>query len=270
MAAPPTEPPVYPLKRNTLASTRLNYNHFWMKALTGYLLHPSIPTEKENLRVVDVGAGTGIWISELAGTLPNANFDAVDVSADQFPPTSIRPPNVSWWTHDCFQPFPAEYLGKFDVVNVRFWTCIINDDRSDALFQNVITLLKPGGYLSWFEPLPDSAEVHAPPGYGPTPACDQLADSWRKPTASSSYDWVNNLPQTFERNGIPVTAEDKYQNPKYLWPVQAQSENLGLSEYAYSSPSVADFQEALAKEHAAGVFVHVTWTCVVGRKLEAS
>lgn len=82
--------------------------------------------------------------------------------------------------------------------------------------------------------------------------------------------WINNLPQAFERNGIEVTAQDKYENPKYLWPIQAQTENLGLSEYLYSNPSIAGLQEALAKEHAAGAFVHITWTWVVGRKSHSS
>lgn len=82
-----------------------------------------------------------IWISELATTLPEAVFDAVDISAEQYPPEAFRAPNVSFWTHDCFKPFPKEYLGKFNVVNVKFWLCFINDDVADKVFQNVVTLL---------------------------------------------------------------------------------------------------------------------------------
>jgi hypothetical protein len=37
----------------------LNFNHFWMKGLAGYLLHPKIPTDQAELRVADLGAGTG-------------------------------------------------------------------------------------------------------------------------------------------------------------------------------------------------------------------
>lgn len=37
----------------------LNFNHFWMKGLAGYLLHPKIPTHKHGLRIADLGAGTG-------------------------------------------------------------------------------------------------------------------------------------------------------------------------------------------------------------------
>jgi tRNA1(Val) A37 N6-methylase TrmN6 len=38
----------------------LNFNHFWMKSIAGYLLHPKIPTDQEGLRIADLGAGTGL------------------------------------------------------------------------------------------------------------------------------------------------------------------------------------------------------------------
>jgi hypothetical protein len=41
---------------------------------------------------------------------------------------------------------------------------------------------------------------------------------------------------------------------------------MGLGEYLYSDASIANYQEALSEEHAKGVFVDLTWTCVVGRK----
>jgi hypothetical protein len=82
-----------------------------------------------------------IWVSEVAARVPNASFDAVDISADQFPPKSFRPPNVHFWTHNCFEIFPAEYLGRFDIVNARFWLCIVNDDVADKLLDNFLTLL---------------------------------------------------------------------------------------------------------------------------------
>jgi chemotaxis methyl-accepting protein methylase len=82
-----------------------------------------------------------IWVSEVAASLPNAKFDAVDISADQFPPESFRAPNVHFWTHNCVEPFPDEFLGKFDIVNARFWLCIVNDDVADKLLDNFLTLL---------------------------------------------------------------------------------------------------------------------------------
>lgn len=61
-------------------------------------------------------------------------------------------------------------------------------------------------------------------------------------------------------------AEDQHRNPVYYQPIGAQTVLLGLAEYLYRDSSVERYQEELAKEHAEGAFVDVTWTCVVGRK----
>ncbi|KAF2869228.1 S-adenosyl-L-methionine-dependent methyltransferase [Massariosphaeria phaeospora] len=256
----------YPLKRNALASTRLNFNHFWMKGITGYLLHPEIPTEKDNLRIADVGTGTGIWAGEIAVQLPDAKIDAIDISAAQFPPAPFRKSNTHFWTHDCFKPFPDEYLGQFDIVHARFWLCIINDDVAKPLMENLLTLLKPGGYLQWMEPLPRTAYVLARNGGAPTPACDKLVKTWDKPTPRSSYDWVHALPQLFEELKLEVLVEEKHENSQHYLPVGAQTVLLGLSEYLYANPNIEEYIEQLAGEHAAGAYVDVKWTCVVSRK----
>jgi hypothetical protein len=48
---------------------------------------------------------------------------------------------VQFWTHNCFEPFADEYLGRFDIVNAQFWLCIVNDDVADKLLDNFLTLL---------------------------------------------------------------------------------------------------------------------------------
>jgi chemotaxis methyl-accepting protein methylase len=94
-----------------------------MRALTGYLLHPSISIPDDT-----------------------SSFTAFDISSAQYPPSSIAPPNVEWKEHNCFEPFPEEYVGRFDVVNARFWLCIVNDDVAGRLFENVVKLLSTYSY----------------------------------------------------------------------------------------------------------------------------
>ncbi|KAF2197605.1 S-adenosyl-L-methionine-dependent methyltransferase [Delitschia confertaspora ATCC 74209] len=238
-----------------------------MKSLAGYLLHPKIPTNQEDLRIIDLGAGTGIWAEEIADQYPNATIDAVDISADQFPPESFRSKNTHFWTHNCFEPFPEQYLGKFDVVHARFWLCIVNDDVAKQLFENFVTLLKPGGYLQWVEPLPRTAHVVSRNGGAPAPACEKLVQTWMKPTPLSSYDWVHALPRLFQEFKVQVEVEDKFTNPDRYLPIAAQTFLLGLTEYLYKNPEVEKYQEQLAMEHAGGAFVDVACTFVVGRKL---
>lgn len=82
-----------------------------------------------------------IWASELAAELPDtATIKAFDISDKQFPPANWRG-RVEFSTVDCFKPIPLEYRDQFDVVNLRFWLCIVNDDSAEALVENILTLL---------------------------------------------------------------------------------------------------------------------------------
>ena len=44
---------------NNSRTTRLNLQHYLWKDEVGYLLHPSIPLDVEDLSVADIGVGTG-------------------------------------------------------------------------------------------------------------------------------------------------------------------------------------------------------------------
>jgi hypothetical protein len=91
---------------------------------------------------------TRIWASEVAAELPaSAVVHAFDISDEQFPPEGWRPSNAHFSVLDCFKPFPEEYHQKYDVVNIRFWLCIVNDDSADDLLANVLTLLSMSSHL---------------------------------------------------------------------------------------------------------------------------
>jgi len=253
---------------------RLNYTHFFVTKVTGYLLHSKIPKDEENIRVADVGTGTGIWPSELAVELPSsAVIDAFDVSSAQFPPQGWHTPNVNFKTHDCFEPFPIEHIQQYDIVNVRFWLCILNDDTARPLLDNVLTLLKPGGHIQWFEAIPSSAHVKARNGGVPTPACNQLVEKIKKPHSHSSYDWVEGLPLLLEERNVEVVARERYEKGDLYQTVSSQIQLAGLDEYIHFQKedgvkAVKEFQDQLASEFADGAFVDFAYTCVVGRKSE--
>jgi hypothetical protein len=84
---------------------------------------------------------SSIWASEVAAAWPLSIVDAVDISDEQFPPPAFRPTNTRFWTHDSYEAFPEEYLGQFDVVNVRFMLYQVNDDVAVKFITNVLTLL---------------------------------------------------------------------------------------------------------------------------------
>jgi SAM-dependent methyltransferase len=104
------------------------------------------------LKVADIATGTGIWLMDLAKTLPSTcHFTGYDISAAQFPPQSSWPPNVSFDTHSMLLPFPEPELGTYDIVAIRYVSFAITAAEWKTTIKNLITLLKPGGYLQWID-----------------------------------------------------------------------------------------------------------------------
>ena len=146
-----------------------------MKQLCGYLLHPTIPTQSPNIRIADIGTGTGyppsrvichwnstfskqslikmdqlqsIWPLELSRELPGtARIDGFDISPAQYPHRNWLPANVILYVHNAFAPFPQEYAGVYDVVHVRFFVTLINEENVAGFIQNLMVLLSMSNAL---------------------------------------------------------------------------------------------------------------------------
>ncbi|KAJ8065957.1 hypothetical protein OCU04_005057 [Sclerotinia nivalis] len=271
----------YIFNRTFNSSVRLNYNHWLVKEACGYLLHPYIQEsiKKDDVRIADVGTGTGIWLLELSETLPTATLDGYDISAAQYPPSSFLPPNVSLHTHDAFTSFPIEKLGSYDIVHLRFSLCFVNDEDAEGLLRNLVALLKPGGYLQWFEPDALATEVnYSDPNSereNPSVAMKELRDKWRKPREGSSYNWLTNLPSLYAKNGLEfidrqsISQQNRH---KQLW---AHSNLLGFEDLIHNSQiagtetedKMRRFMDLLNQETARGISCDTPWVCVVGRKI---
>ncbi|KAH8714791.1 hypothetical protein GQ44DRAFT_713373 [Phaeosphaeriaceae sp. PMI808] len=120
----------------------------------GYLLHPSLaPTLPLDARIADIATGTGIWLKDLAAVSPPTyTFHGLDISDEQFLPADSLPKNISLGFADFKKPFPADLHGTFDLVNVRLIVIAMGAfDVWQATLQNLVTLLKPGGCISWTE-----------------------------------------------------------------------------------------------------------------------
>jgi hypothetical protein len=83
---------------------------------------------------------------------PTYSFHGFDISPEQFLPSESLPENVSLGSIDFKKPIPTELQGTFDLVNVRLIIISMGgvDVWQDTL-ANLITLLKPGGYITWTE-----------------------------------------------------------------------------------------------------------------------
>lgn len=85
---------------------------------------------------------TRIWLTELSDALPaDCQLHGFDISGDQYPPEEWLPRNVSLHEHDAFLPFAPEFLGSFDVVNLRFFITLLDGDNVRLLIRNLKSLL---------------------------------------------------------------------------------------------------------------------------------
>jgi SAM-dependent methyltransferase len=104
------------------------------------------------MKIADMATGTGIWLLDVAKTLPSTcTFTGYDVSPSCFPPESARPKNVAFKVQDMLLPFPKEDLATFDVVAVRFVSAATTRTEWGRAIDNLLTLLKPDGYLQWID-----------------------------------------------------------------------------------------------------------------------
>lgn len=142
----------YILSRGFGANTRQNLQHYLWKDGIGYLLHPSIPTDVEDLRVAEIGVGTGIWLIELSRILkPSARLDGLDISHAQCPPVEFIPSNISLRIHDCLSEPPSDLLEQYDIIHIQCFNSVVPDNDPVPVVRNMLKMLKPGGYISWGE-----------------------------------------------------------------------------------------------------------------------
>ncbi|KAF2205094.1 hypothetical protein GQ43DRAFT_408126 [Delitschia confertaspora ATCC 74209] len=145
----------YWIGRNPTEQQRLNRQHFiWTKCIS-YLIHPSIKSNlSQDAKIADIGTGTGIWLNEVSKVSPPTyTFTGFDNSSAQFLSPEELSPNVKLQIGDFMKPFPEELHGTFDLVNIRLIVVTMTGGRGvwERTLKNVLTLLKPGGFIQWIE-----------------------------------------------------------------------------------------------------------------------
>ncbi|KAI9372263.1 hypothetical protein BJX61DRAFT_534113 [Aspergillus egyptiacus] len=157
---------IYPLGRNKAESSRLDEQHRVLVDLIGGPIDESVPGETLSA-VADIATGTGVWLREArkalgeSSTRPERYYHGFDISSAQFPAESD---GINYSVQDVFKPFPAEQHGRYDLVHVRLLVLALKESEYQAAVKNILSLLKPGGYLQWveigFADLYDPASTH--------------------------------------------------------------------------------------------------------------
>ncbi|KAK3377279.1 hypothetical protein B0T24DRAFT_656869 [Lasiosphaeria ovina] len=162
-----------------MAPNRLDEQHIFTTQTLGFLIHPNIPALPPNAKIADIGTGTGIWLLDVAKTVPaTCELRGFDVSASSFPARETWPANVTFATHDMNAPFAAAELGTYDVVAVRFVSGATPRAAWARAVANLATLLRPAaGWLQWIDSA-NFALYNSVPGASRA-ACQQIYDGLR-------------------------------------------------------------------------------------------
>ena len=83
-----------------------------------------------------------IWLIDLQSHLPSSTvLDGFDISTAQFPPKEWLPGNVSLNFLDIFEEIPEHLLGIYDVINIRYFACVVKNNQPALVIENVSKML---------------------------------------------------------------------------------------------------------------------------------
>ncbi|KIX00322.1 uncharacterized protein Z518_10461 [Rhinocladiella mackenziei CBS 650.93] len=228
----------YLFSRDSLATGRLTAQHFLILRRSGWHLHPDIAVKvhgRKKLTIADVACGNGIWALDMARDYPQAHFTGIDISPQQFPPKFTWPRNVTMETYDIFQPMPDRYIGRFDIVHVRFIMGAVYSQNKNWVLQNILKLLKPGGFIQWTDATVPLLHVLSDPlqplgQFRQPPAIEAPLASIFSPT-----EWLRRLADEFQQHGLintraidlpPVPWLSKQETDNAIWALTDIHEGL--------------------------------------------
>ncbi|KAJ5959111.1 uncharacterized protein N7479_006261 [Penicillium vulpinum] len=178
----------YVLGRAIEDSVRLDAQHLLWKLHSGFELHPDIPIQ-EDMKIADLGTGTGIWIFDLAAQLPTVQIHGFDISDSQFPSKELWPRNITLGLLNSLVDPPSSLHGQYDVVHLRMWASNLRGKDISSLSRHIKHLLKPGGYLQWEEA--DLVHQHIK-GVKAEDFERNINEIFKR--ANLDYSWASNLP----------------------------------------------------------------------------
>ncbi|KAG9301178.1 hypothetical protein G9A89_012561 [Geosiphon pyriformis] len=134
-------------------SLRLNKSNFFikhfMKGNFGSPIEKLLMTGSQ-VKVLDVGCGTGNWILEMAKSYPHVKFYGIDISP--IFPTESLPANVHFLKCNILDGLPFED-DAFDFVHQRLLSAAFTQNQwENEVINELLRLVKPGGWVELLRP----------------------------------------------------------------------------------------------------------------------
>ncbi|KAK0640612.1 S-adenosyl-L-methionine-dependent methyltransferase [Cercophora newfieldiana] len=268
---------------------RLDEQHIFTTKTLGFLIHPNIPAPSPTAKIADIGTGTGIWLLDVAKSLPpTCQFTGFDATSSSFPESSTIPSNVAFKIQDMYRPFPPSELEAYDIVAVRFTSSGIQRADWIRAVKNLMTLLKPGGWLQWIDSC-NFALYNSVPGTSRA-ACQEIYDGLDSFRAGD--DLVLGLMMREGRNlrreetwrglGLEDVHEDVFSTDRLQEPelrlrdkgtrnivecfVGCLESLVGVEGSGWTTQRIERLNAEAMKEVDQGVYHTLDQVCIVGRK----
>ncbi|GBB92054.1 hypothetical protein RclHR1_01960004 [Rhizophagus clarus] len=141
---------LYPLPNDDEECDRLHMQHFIMK--NGWQSNFNSPVKHflthNDSEVLDAGCGAGSWAFDIASSFPRSKVTGIDISPIQ--PSGIKPKNFTFIQANLLDGLPFKD-NTFDFIFQRFLIASIAVDQWPTVMNELIRILKPGGYLELME-----------------------------------------------------------------------------------------------------------------------
>ncbi|KAF0449615.1 S-adenosyl-L-methionine-dependent methyltransferase [Gigaspora margarita] len=142
---------VYHLPNDEDEADRLHIQHFLIRYI--WQSNFSAPVEhilsKPGAKILDIGCGAASWSFDIATTYPLCNVIGLDISPYQ--PTQIKPRNFEFIKANALEGLPFAD-NTFDFVFQRFVLVGFTIKKWPYVINEIVRVLKPGGYVELCEP----------------------------------------------------------------------------------------------------------------------
>ncbi|KJZ69275.1 hypothetical protein HIM_11334 [Hirsutella minnesotensis 3608] len=193
-------------------------HHVFLLALDGRLF--LAPINPHPCRILDVGAGTGIWGIDVADLYPAASIKGLDISPMQ---PEFLPPNLQFVIDDAEQHWDEPT--KYDYIHCRNMEGSIED--WPRLVRQMYDSLKPGGWieLQGFVNRPYSQDKSLPSSNPLAQLMDGLVKVGKK--YGRSMEPAPSFKHWAESTGFVAVDERRFQLPVGYWPKDRKHKAIG-------------------------------------------
>ncbi|KAG6114081.1 hypothetical protein E4U31_006543 [Claviceps sp. LM219 group G6] len=198
---------------------------------------------REPRQVLEVASGTGIWALEYATANPACHVTGTDISAIQHPHSL---PNLTFVLHDFEKDaWPAQCGRDYDYIHLQ--NTLICFDSTPAVLGRAFELLRPGGWIEFYEPNMSFVRMGKVPIEGTAHA--KWVSLIVEVAQRGGRDWTKTVHYAtwLREAGFVNVTEKRFGNPINTWPKDERLKQIGRLSLKNETALVDSLSPALRK-----------------------